>query len=65
MAELIDVEFGLWTWVGQMKHVLHWHIPANAIEPSVYVGDAALCQLTLPTCFNYCSFDTDCFVLDL
>jgi len=48
MAELIELPFGVWTRVGPKKHVLdagaHW---CHMIEPSVYSGDAAFCQLTL------------------
>jgi len=29
----------------------HWCQPANTIEPSVCVGAAALCQITLTTCY--------------
>ena len=29
----------------------HWSHPANTTEPSVYGSDAALCQITLTTCF--------------
>jgi len=64
-AELIDLLFGLWTWVGRRKqkfnHVCHvaqmcppmrahWRHLASTIELSVYGGDAALFQITLPTC---------------
>jgi len=31
----------------------HWYHLANATEPSVCVGDAALCQITLTTCCFY------------
>ena len=38
-----------------MKHVLdegaHWCHLANRIEPSMCIGDAALCQITLTTCY--------------
>jgi len=30
----------------------YWRNLANTTEPSVYVGDAALCQITLTTCFS-------------
>jgi len=30
----------------------YWRNLANTIELSVYVGDAALCQITLTTCFS-------------
>ena len=67
-AEPIDLLFGLWTWVGQRKHKFnrvrhmaplcphgraHWCHMANTIEPSICVGDAALCQITLTTCLNF------------
>jgi len=29
----------------------HWRNLANTTEPSMYGGDAALCQITLTTCF--------------
>jgi len=32
----------------------HWHHLANMIEPSVYGGDAALCQFTLTIWYYYC-----------
>jgi len=64
-AELIDLAFGLWTWVGQKKLKFnrirqvapvcphgraHWHHLANTIKPSVCGGNAVLCQITLTTC---------------
>ena len=50
--------FGLWTWVDPRKHVLDGgHIGASwrlrVTEPSVYDGDAALCQITLTTCLKF------------
>jgi len=63
-AEPIDLPFGLWTWVCRRKHNFnricqlapmcqhgkaHWHHLAYAIEPSVCVNDADLCQNTLTT----------------
>jgi len=57
MAELIDLLFGLWTWVGQRKHKFnrirqvgpvcppvraHWRHLANTIELSVCGSDGAL-----------------------
>ena len=30
----------------------HWHDLANTIKPSVCGGDAALCQITLTTCYD-------------
>jgi len=62
MAELINLPFGLWTWVGERKHRFnrichvapmcphkraHWCHVASTIEPSVCGGDAALCGLML------------------
>jgi len=29
---------------------------ANVIEPSICDGDAALCQITLTTCFHYITY---------
>ena len=64
-AEHIDLPFGLWTgwaegstssveWVPMCLHVrAHWRHLANTIEPSVCGGDAALCQITLTTCYYY------------
>ena len=52
-AELIEMLFGMWTQVGPTKRVLdrgaHWRHLANAIEPSICVGNVALCQITLTT----------------
>jgi len=31
----------------------HWRHLANTIEPSMCGGDAALCQITLSTCYYY------------
>jgi len=31
----------------------HWRHLKNTTEPSMCGGDAALCQITLTTCFNY------------
>ena len=31
----------------------HWRHPANMTELSVCGGDAALCQITLTTCYYY------------
>jgi len=31
----------------------HWHHLANTTEPSMCDGDAALCQITLTTCYYY------------
>ena len=31
----------------------HWRHLANAIEPSICCGDAALCQITLTTCYKF------------
>jgi len=43
-AEPIEMPFGIWTRVGPRKHVLcgdaHWRHLANAIEPSMFGGDA-------------------------
>jgi len=65
-AELIDLPLGLCTGVGQRKHKFnyirqvapmcrhaHWRNLANTIETSICCGDAALCQITLPTCYFY------------
>jgi len=44
-AELIEIQFGLWTWLGPRKHVLHGGAHcrrlANTFEPSTCGGDAA------------------------
>ena len=52
------MSFGLWTWVGPRNHILdggaHWHHLANTIEPSMHGNDAALCQITLTTCYYRC-----------
>jgi len=56
-TEPIEMPFGLWTRVGRRKHVLHvrahWRRLANTTEPSVCGGDAALCQITLTTCYYW------------
>ena len=45
MAELIEMPFGMWTWVVPRKHVLdggaHSRNLANAINPSMCSGDVA------------------------
>jgi len=50
--------FGIWTRVGQRKHVLgggaHWRHLANTIEPSMCAADAAYFQITLTTCLFRC-----------
>ena len=54
-AEAIKIPFGLWTRVGSKKHILdedaHCRHLANTIEPFMFGGDAALCQITSTTCF--------------
>jgi len=67
-AEPIDFLFGLWTWLDQRKHGFnhirqmapvcpdersHWCHLVNMIKPSISGGDAALCQITLTTCYYY------------
>ena len=53
-AELIEIPFGFWTWLGPMKHALdgdaHWHNLANMIEPSMCGGE--YCSL-LSNYFNH------------
>jgi len=52
-AELIDLLFGLWTRVGRRKHKFNRiRQVANTIEPSIFCGDTALCQITLTTLFQ-------------
>jgi len=55
-AEPIEMPFAVWTRVGPMKPVLyvcaHWRHLANTVEPSVYGGDAALCQMTSTTYYG-------------
>ena len=50
------IPFGLWTWMGARKHVLHggahYRYLANITEPSVFGGDAEYCQMTLSTCYT-------------
>jgi len=54
MAVLMEMPFGMWTQVGQRKHMLdvgaHWHNLVNTIEPSMCGGNAAFSQITLTTC---------------
>jgi len=56
-AATIEMPFRLWSRVGQNNHVLdggaHWRHQENTIEPSVCGGDAALCQITLTTCWSF------------
>jgi len=55
-AEPIEMPFRLWTRVGPTKHVLdwgiHWRNLANPIEPPMFGGDAAFCQITLTSRFQ-------------
>jgi len=55
-AELIEMLFGIWTWVSPGNHVLdggeHWRHLVNTTEPSVCGGDAACCQITFTTCLD-------------
>ena len=51
-AEPIDLPFGLWTQVGRKKNTCSI-IFANATEPSMCHSDAACCQITLTTCYQY------------
>jgi len=57
MAELLEMPFGMWTLMGQRKHVLdggaHWHNRANTIERSTCGGDAAGCPLMSTACYDY------------
>jgi len=56
IAKPVEMPFGLWTWVGQRKQVLHGGLGAHCrnlahtLEPSVCGGDAALCQITVTSC---------------
>jgi len=59
-TELIELPFGLWTPVVWRKHMFscihwraHWRHLTNTTEPSLCSGDAALCQITLTTCYYY------------
>jgi len=53
------------------NHVLdgdtHWRHLANTVEPSVCGGDAALCRITLTTCFTKApaSFQNDTAISDM
>ena len=51
--------FGMWTQAGLKKYVLDGvtlaQTIANTTEPSVCGGDAALCQVTLATCYHFIS----------
>jgi len=62
MAEPIEIPFGLWTWVGPRKHMLHGvHIGAiwRIREPSICGGDAAFLSNYLDHLFtvlqSYCT----------
>ena len=65
-AEPINLPFGLWTPVGWRKHKFshvhqvvpmyphgraHWCHLVNTIAPFICYDDAALCQITLTTCY--------------
>jgi len=58
-SEPIEMQFVIWTRGGPRKRVLdggeHWRHLANTTEPSVFVGDAAFCQITLTAyyCFPF------------
>jgi len=60
-AESIEVPFRMWTGVVPRKHDLDAGAHArrrnlaNTTEPFMCCGDAALCQITLTTCFNNCT----------
>ena len=57
MAKQIEMVFGL-TWTKRRTHVFHGGTLAQpseydyTTEPSVFSGDAALCQITLTTCYH-------------
>jgi len=68
MAEPIDLPFRLLYRVGRRKHKrnrirqdapicphwrTHWRHLANTTESCFCGGDAALCQITLTTCYHY------------
>jgi len=68
-AEPIKIPFGLWSWTAVwdanscgLKEArvggAHWLNLANTIEPSVCGGDAALCQITLTSCYRLCTKNT-------
>jgi len=60
--------FEIWTPVGPRKHVLdgsaYWHRLANTTELSMCSGDAALCQITLTTCYLWTIY-TQCVIHQL
>jgi len=57
MAEPIEMPFGMLSWVDPRNHVdIDWRDLANVIEPPICNGDAALCQITLTTCFHYITY---------
>jgi len=77
-ASPIDLQFGLRTRVDPKKHKFnrirqvapmlphvkaHWRHLVNTIEPSVCCGDAALCQITLTTCYYYYKTNYNRFLL--
>ena len=65
MGEPIDLPLGLWTSVGRMKQKFSRICQVAPCEGSlaprgeydwICGGDAALCQITLTTCYYYCAF---------
>jgi len=61
-ADPIEMTFAMLIQVHRRNDVLdvgaHWHLLANAIEPSMWSGDAAFCQITLTTCYYYYYYPT-------
>ena len=51
----IEMSFGIWTPECRRNHELdvgaYWHHLANAAEPSMCAGNAALCEITLTACY--------------
>jgi len=47
--QLRDVAMGIIFWLSMYGS--HWHHLVNTTEPSMCSGDAALCKITLTTCW--------------
>jgi len=57
VVKKVHVRYLISWWVLVCICGAHWHQPANTTEPFVCGGDAALCKITLTTCYY-------CYVLD-
>jgi len=51
MSDMGNLLYSADAYWGVLDEGAHWHHLANTTEPSVCDGDAALCQITMTTCF--------------